>query len=174
MNNFSPLRSSAFRRSMLAALVLVASASSHAAVTTSIGVTATVTAACTLTTTSLSFGTTVNAMSTTGTEGTGILSATCTNLAPYTIGLDAGATTGATVSTRQMVNTTTASSANLAYSLSTTLDGADWDLSGGTNVYAGTGNGAAQAITVYGKIAANQITALTGAYTDTVTATINF
>jgi spore coat protein U-like protein len=49
----------------------------------------------------------------------------------------------------------------------------NWGNSIGTDTLAGTGNGAAQAITVYGRVPA-QSTPAAGTYTDTVAVTVTY
>jgi spore coat protein U-like protein len=49
----------------------------------------------------------------------------------------------------------------------------NWGQTIGTDTVTGTGNGAAQAITVYGQATAGQFVA-PGAYTDTITATVTY
>jgi spore coat protein U-like protein len=48
-----------------------------------------------------------------------------------------------------------------------------WGNTAGTDTVAGTGNGLAQTLTVYGNIPGGQLSA-PGAYTDTVTATLTY
>jgi len=94
----------------------------------------------------------------------------CTNTTPYTIGLDAGAGTGATVGVRLM----TSGANTVNYSLYS--DGARstvWGNTIGTNTVAAIGNGAAQNYTVYGRVFA-QTTPAPGTYTDTVNVTVTY
>src|SRR5258705_4227530 len=134
-------------------------------------VTATVTASCTVSGTTLGFGS-FNALGP-NVDATSAITATCTNGSAYTIGLNPGGTSGATVTTRQMVHTDTVTKLN--YGLYTDVaGGTNWDDIGGTTVVSGTGNGAGQSITVYGRIPTGQTSAKAGAYSDTITATINY
>jgi len=148
------------------ALGLAPTATVAATATTTFAVTATVQATCSVTATAMGFGTyTSTAASTT----TSTVTVTCTNTTPYTVGLDAGTTTGATVTTRQMVN----GPARLNYALySDAPRTANW---GNTNPswVSGTGNGAAQPLTVYGEVAANQYVT-PGSFADTITATVTY
>jgi len=140
--------------------------SSGATSTSTFQVTATVASSCTVTATSLAFGNYTLAQL----DGTSTITATCTNGTTYTIGLDAGTFSGATTSTRRM---TGPSAAGLSYSLfSDSGRTTNWGNATGSWV-SGTGTGAAQVLTVYGRIPANQ-TALIGSYTDTVTVTVTF
>jgi spore coat protein U-like protein len=134
--------------------------------TTQFTLTVSIQAACTISANPLSFGNYTGAQL----RSTTTLSITCTNLAPYTVGLNAGTTTGATVTNRMM---TGPSGATLNYSLfSNSGYTTNWGNSTGSWV-SGTGTGAAQTLTVYGQIPANQRT-WSGRYTDTITATITY
>lgn len=153
----------------IAGLLLGANSVSTMAATTTatFAVTATVQATCQISTNPLAFGTYTGAQIATTTT----LAVTCTNTTPYNIGLNAGTATGATVTTRKM---TGPASATLSYSMS--RDSAhtiNWGQTVGTDTQAGTGNGSAQTITVYGLLAAGQYPA-PGAYSDTITATVTY
>jgi spore coat protein U-like protein len=147
-------------------LGLPASAAKAATATATFAVTATVQATCLISATAVAFGVYTGAVAT----STGTLTITCTNTTPYNIGLSAGLATGATVTTRQMQGP---AGALLNYVL--TQDAAhatNWGNTTGS-WEPGTGNGAAQLVTVYGQVAAGQ-SPTPGAYTDTVTATVNY
>jgi spore coat protein U-like protein len=102
---------------------------------------------------------------------TSTVSVTCTNTTPYNVGLSAGVSTGATVLARKM---TGPGSALLGYALfSDSARLVNWGQTIGTDTVTGTGNGSAQALTVYGQLAASQYVA-PGAYTDTITATVTY
>jgi len=130
-------------------------------------VTATVQTTCSIAANNLNFGgyTGVQLDSTT------TLTATCSNGVPYTVGLNAGVSTGATVTTRKMKGP---GSDLLAYSLfrdaARTLN---WGVTVGADTVAGTGTGTAQTLTVFGRIPASQFVG-PGAYADTITATLTF
>ncbi|TMV00726.1 spore coat U domain-containing protein [Brucella haematophila] len=130
----------------------------------------TITAACQINSaTNMDFGS--NGVLSTNVDATSTITVQCTNLTPYNIGLSAGSGTGATVANRLM---TGPASATVGYSLyTTTARTAVWGNTVGTNTVAGTGNGAAQAYTVYGRVPV-QTTPAAGVYTDTVTATISY
>jgi spore coat protein U-like protein len=135
--------------------------------TTSFTVTATIVANCTVSASAMYFGyytgTTNNSTST--------LTVNCTNLAPYTVGLNAGTGKNATVTNRLMTGTGTAT---LGYGLyQNSGHSINWGMTSGTDTVGGTGTGAAQSITVYGKIASGTIPAA-GTYTDTITVSMNF
>jgi spore coat protein U-like protein len=134
--------------------------------TTSFTVRVTIVNTCTIGASALSFGNysgaTVNAQST--------ITVNCTRRALYFVGLNAGASTGATVTTRKMVSgTNTLSYALFSNSARTT----NWGNTVGTDTVAGTGAGSAQSLTVYGQIPAGQYSK-PGSYLDTVTATITY
>ncbi len=164
----NPLKS-ALSAAVLGALVLVGAQSAVAATTTTtFAVTATVQATCVVSATSMAFGTYTGVLlaSTTST-----VSVTCTNTTPYNVGLNAGLATGATVTARKM---TGPAGALLGYSLfSDSGRTTNWGNTVGTDTVTGTGNGSAQALTVYGQVAAGQYLA-PGAYTDTITATVTY
>jgi spore coat protein U-like protein len=129
--------------------------------TTTFAVTATVVATCGVTATPLAFGNYTGVVD----PATSTVSVTCTNTTPYTIGLNAGAATGATVANRSM----TGGAVLLGYGL--------FSDSGHTANFVGTSsitaNGSAQSVTVYGQIPAAEFVA-PGAYADTITATVTY
>jgi len=136
-------------------------------VTTTFGVSATVQATCLVSATALAFGTYTGVVA----NSTSTVSVTCTNTTPYNVGLSAGLATGATVTARKM---TGPASALLNYAMfSDSARSVNWGQTIGTDTVAGTGNGSAQAITVYGQAAAGQYVA-PGAYADTITATVTY
>lgn len=149
-------------------LGLAISSSPHAATAPSnIAVSATVQATCTNTATPLAFGTYSGVQS----DSTASITVTCTNTTPYTVGMNAGTATTATVTSRRM---TGAVGVFLAYSLySDTGRTINWGMTVGTDTIAGTGTGAGQALTIYGRVAAAQFPA-PGAYTDTIIATVTY
>ncbi len=135
--------------------------------TTTFTVSATIQATCLVSATSLSFGTYTGAVATSSST----VSVTCTNTTPYHVGLNAGLASGATVTTRQMAGP---GGALLNYGLySDSGHSTNWGNTVGTDAIAGTGNGSAQAITVYGQIPAGQYLA-PGSYQDTITATVTY
>jgi spore coat protein U-like protein len=159
-------------RSLAATAVLAAATQAHAQTTTgTLAVNGTVVRACTVATTPLNFGTNIPSPLVGNVDATGGITATCSPTVPYTIALGAGAGTGATVAVRRLMNgTNTLNYALYTNAARTTLWG---DNSNGTTVVAGIGNGAAQPITVYGRIPTGQAP-VPGAYADSVTVTLNF
>lgn len=138
----------------------------------SIGFSATVMIAgtCTITASPLNFGSTASLVA--GTlDSTGGLSVTCTAGLPYAVKLDGGLVGGAVGNRRMGLDG--AGPGVIGYQLY--RDGARsqaWGDTAGTTV-TGTGNGAAAALTVYGRVPA-QATPAAGAYRDTVTATVEY
>ncbi len=151
----------------LASLALTTARAGASTATTTFAVSATVQATCLVAATPLAFGTyTGVAASTTST-----VSVTCTNTTPYNVGLSAGLATGATVTTRKM---TGPASAVLSYAMyQDSARSINWGATVGTDTVTGTGNGSAQAITIYGQLPAGQYVA-PGAYSDTITATVTY
>jgi spore coat protein U domain-containing protein, fimbrial subunit CupE1/2/3/6 len=133
--------------------------------TAQFSVTATIVKNCTVSATNLAFGNYTGALN----SSTSTVSVTCTSTTPYTVGLSAGLATGATVTSRSMQN----GSALLHYSLySNSGHTTNWGNSSGSWV-SGTGNGAAQPLTVYGQIPAAQYVK-PGSYTDTITVSVTY
>ncbi|MCV9907825.1 spore coat U domain-containing protein [Ochrobactrum sp. AN78] len=107
----------------------------------------------------------------TNSDATSVITVQCTNTTPFNIGLSAGSGSSATVANRLMTGT---GGATVAYSLyQTAARDTVWGTTVGTDTVSGTGTGAAQQYTVYGR-ALPQNTPAPGVYTDTVTATITY
>lgn len=133
---------------------------------THFSVQATVEKACSITATALNFGNYSGALL----DSTATLSVQCTSTTTYTVGLDAGTASGATVTSRMM---TGPNSALMDYSLfSNSGYSVNWGNSSGSWV-SGTGTGLVQNLTVYGQISAKQ-SLPPGTYTDTVIATVSY
>jgi spore coat protein U-like protein len=135
---------------------------------TSTSVTATVIKNCTVSATTLNFGS--SGVIAANIDQTSTIDVTCSNKTPYDVGLNAGTSAGATVTTRKM----TSGAATVAYSLfrdsgRTT----NWGSTVGTDTVRATGTGVAQSFTVFGRVPV-QTTPNPGAYTDTIVATITF
>lgn len=159
---------------LLTALILTlwGTASFAATTTTTFGVSATVVDSCAVSATALGFGNVDPvSLASTAVDATTTVDVTCANGTTYDVGLDAGTATGATVTTRQM--TSGANTMNYAlYSDSGRTT--NWGNTVGTDTVAGTGDGTAQSLTVYGRIASGQGTVPTGAYSDTITVTVTY
>jgi spore coat protein U-like protein len=135
--------------------------------TTTFNVTATVLKDCIVSATGLPFGNYTGAL----VNVSSTVTVTCTSGTAYTVGLNAGLTTGATVTTRQMGITQPAGGLNYSL-LTTSYSGANWGNTSGTWV-SGTGSGAAQPLTVYGVLPAGQYVP-PGSYTDTIAVTVTY
>lgn len=136
----------------------------------SFSVTANVVDTCTISAADMAFGD-YDPLSVTPTVGTSNLTVSCTLLAPYTIELDAGVGNSATTTARQMEN---AGGDQLEYSIFQDVTHLLlWGLAIDTLEVSGIGTGLPVPTTMFGQIVANQQVA-SGAYSDTVTATINF
>lgn len=138
--------------------------------TTTFNVTATVLSNCAVSATDLLFGN-YSASSATPLTVNSTISVTCTNGSAYTVALDGGTHTG-NVAARSMTDGATHS---LAYELYTANTYASiWgDGTSSTVTVAGTGNGAAQPLTVYGRVPASQFVTA-GSYSDHITVTVSY
>jgi len=137
----------------------------------------TITASCTIGATAMAFTSQLGAsLVSTAATASGSISVTCTNLAPYAIGLDNGSNYS---TTRRMLF---GGSNYLPYGLYTNVGlTTPWSSATGSatcttssNCYTGTGNGAAQSITVYGQVPTIGTAPAPGAYTDSVSFTVYF
>jgi spore coat protein U-like protein len=139
-----------------------------ASTTANLGISANVSATCVAGTTAVQFGPYTGA---TSVSAIGAVTVTCTNSTTYTVSLNAGNGSTATVAIRQMQN----GSALLNYALyKDSVMSILWgDGTTGTFTVAGTGNGQAQPISVYGQIPALQYPT-PGSYVDSVLATISY
>ena len=134
--------------------------------TTTFGVSATVLKDCIVSATALGFGNYTGAVNTANST----ITVTCTNSTTYTVGLGPGLATGATVTTRQMQNGTYLLNYGLYSNSGLTTN---WGNTALTNWVSGTGNGAAQPLTVYGQIPAAQYVT-PGSYADTIAVTVTY
>ena len=156
-----------------AALLIVATPASAAVTTTNLSVTANVATSCSVSTTAMAFGT-YNSLSAAADDATSTLNVTCTPGTTWAATSGLGTGTGATFAVRKMTIASTTNTLN--YTLHT--DSARTVLWGDgvapNGSYTGTGNGAVQASTIYGRIAGSQNTAAVGSYADTVVVTLTF
>jgi spore coat protein U-like protein len=159
-----------YRAALAACFLMPWAGASHAATATStFTVQVAIQATCTINSAStLDFGT--QGVLAANVDQTSTIQVTCTNTTPYNIGLNAGTGSGATVAVRKM----TSGGATINYSLYTDAGrGTVWGNTVSTDTQAGTGNGAAQNYTVYGRIPA-QTTPAPGNYADTITVTVTY
>ena len=167
MNRTFRATAHAVRIAALAAIVGAAPMARAGSASSSFNVTATVQPSCAVSATNVAFGN----YSATQVDATGTISVACTNLALYTVQLDTGTGSGASVATRRM---TGPSSQTLDYTLY--QDSARlllWGSTIGVNAPGGTGTGSTQTLTVYGRIPAGQYPGA-GSYSDTVTVTVAY
>lgn len=160
----------------LALLAVLPLQSAQAAVATAtFQVTATVLKACIVSTpATLAFGSYTPSTGT-PTTGTTVFDVTCTFGTPYSVGLSAGASTGATVTTRKMTSPTApAGNETLSYGLfKESAMTTNWDNSTTGTGY--TATGLVQPYTIYGAIPIGQYAAAPAVdYADTITLTLTY
>jgi|SRR5579883_268704 len=139
--------------------------------TITFNVTITVTSTCDIhtgPTTNVAFGSV--ASTATAVPATGTLTVNCTSATPYTVALDNGLHGGAGPVRAMQSGSNTVSYQLYQDSAHSQVWGSTTGSSG--NVYAGTGNGTAQSLTVYGLVSSANSPA--GSYSDTVTATVTY
>ena len=151
------------------ASALIPAAAFAGTATTTMPVTMTITAGCTVSATTLAFGT--QSVLASATPANGTLSVTCTNTTPYNVGLDKGGGSGATITVRKM---TGPGGATINYGLYQNSGfTTNFGNTVGTDTLAGTGNGTVQTITVYGQVP-SQSSPAPGSYADVVNVTVTF
>ena len=138
---------------------------------TSLSVSASVSATCSIAANAVNFGA-VDTLSSSPVLGSGSIDVTCTSGTGWSATADIGGGSGASFATRRL----TSSGNTLDYTLY--RDSARtqvWGIgSGSTFAIAGTGSGAQQNVSVYGRIPGGQGSAPAGSYTDTVNVTITY
>lgn len=133
----------------------------------SMAVSATVDAACSTLADTLPFATYAGTQE----RRTATISVTCTSTTPFNVGLDAGTTSGATVSNRRMSD---GNGHTLNYGLYRDSGySTNWGDTVGNDTETGTGSGTSQSLTVYGQVPGGQ-SAVPGRYTDTITVIVIF
>lgn len=137
---------------------------------TTMDVSATVVEACVVTATNLAFGT-YDPTASSPTDASSAITVTCTPGTGFTVGLNAGTTSGATVTSRQMAS----GSERLGYGLYQDVGrSVNWGNTPGTDTPAAATAGLTPAVlTVYGRVPAQQAAAV-GSYADTVTITVSY
>jgi spore coat protein U-like protein len=159
------------RKIAFAALLLLplADAANAATATSTFTVQMTVASSCVINSAStLNFGS--SGVLVANVDNTSTLQVQCTNTTPYNIGLNAGNGSGATVAVRKMTSGSNAINYALYSDTSRTVV---WGETIGTNTVTGTGNGASQSYTVYGRVPA-QTTPAAATYSDTITVTVTY
>ncbi len=163
------------KRLLIAATALIgvvvaqgAWAQTYQQTSTTIAVTASVDPSCSVTASTLSFLTVPAA---TPVDANATVNVTCTTGATYEVGLDPGLHA---VSGQRNLKIAGGGSTLIPYNL---YHDGGYSVPWGNNLmvdtYEGTGNGSAQALTVYGQIP-SQATPVTGVYTDTLTVYVDY
>jgi spore coat protein U-like protein len=149
--------------------IVISGSAFAATTTTTFTVQMTITASCIINSAgTLDFG--ASGVLASATNASSTIQVQCSNTTPYNVGLDAGAASGATVTTRKMTNASNAISYSLYSNAGMTTN---WGNTVGTDTVAGTGNGSSQSFTVFGQVPA-QTTPAPATYTDTVTVTVTY
>lgn len=162
------------RATWLAAALLASMSGAFAATTTTtFQVTANVAAQCTVAAANLAFGA-VDPLGA-NVDQTTTVTVNCTKNSPYTVGLSAGTTTGATIAQRLMANGTD----TMNYNLYTTAARATvWGNSAVAPTWVsgtGAGLGNAQVLTVYGRVPTGQTNLAVGSYAEAaITVTVTY
>jgi len=153
-----------------AALGFIACAAYGATTTTTFNVQIVIQSACTLSATTLDFGS--SGVLSANVDSTNTVTVTCNAGLPWSISLNAGSGAGATMAVRKMTGT---ASATVDYTIyRDTARTEVWgDGTTSTFTVSGTGTGTGQAQTGYGRVPP-QSTPAAGTYTDTITATVTF
>lgn len=165
---------------LIASLLLVPPLPAQAAVysngtqTATFTVTLVITAGCTVTATPMNFGSASNLS--TALTATSTVSVTCTNTTPYNVGLSAGSAAGSTVAARVLAGAATGNTSTVGYGLyQDSTHSTNWGTTQGTDTRAGTGNGTAQTLTIYGQVPTSTGTIpQPDTYTSVITATVYF
>jgi spore coat protein U-like protein len=103
-------------------------------------------------------------------DQTSTLKVQCTNGTAYDIELNKGTTAGGSIAQRKLIS----GAETINYNLYTDpLRSAVWGETAPTDTVSGTGNGAEQTYSIYGRVSA-QTTPTPNTYTDTVTVTVTY
>lgn len=162
------------QRALLAAGLIAATTGALAtAITTTFQVQATVNPLCTISAVNLTFPNVNPAC--TQTDGATTVTVNCTKNSLYTVGLNAGLTTGATTAQRLMASGTDTMQYNLYTDAGRTTV---WGNSAAAPAWVsgtGAGMGTAQVLNVYGRVAAGQTNLAVGTFTEpTITVTVTY
>jgi len=160
-----------YRAAVSGSLILAAGTAHAATSTTTFNVQITIVADCTVSATTLNFGSNPGVL-VANIDATNTVNVTCTNTTPWAVSLNAGTGVGGTVVLRKM---TGPGAATVNYTIYRDAGRTQvWgDGTSGTFTVAGTGSGVAQAQTGNGRVPP-QSAPTPGAYLDTVTATVTF
>lgn len=137
----------------------------------------TITAACTINTATLDFGSNAGtSLISSNVDASTTVSVTCTNGSPYSVGMDNGANVSG--SQRRMKSGTNFLNYNLyvdsARTNAWTTAASNSTCTSANSCFLGTGTGAAQLVSVYGRVPSTGTAPPTGTYSDTVTMTITY
>lgn len=161
---------------MVAGSMIAARGAEATTATTNMTVQMTIAASCTVSASALDFGTQTLIDISSNVDATSTLTVTCTNGTAYNVALNPGANDGGSgISARKMKIGATSDTVN--YQLySDSGHSSVWGetTSGSPDVVTGTGSGDGQAITVYGRVPSGQTNPKIGAYSDTITVTVNY
>jgi len=163
------------RRALLAAGLVACSmhAATAATTTATFQVTANVASQCTVSALDLGFGA-VDPLGA-NVDQTTTVTVRCTKNTPYTVGLNAGTTTGATLAQRLMANGADTMNYNLYTDAARTTI---WGNSAAAPTWVsgtGAGLGTAQVLTVYGRVPTGQTGLAVGSYLEpTITVTVTY
>ncbi len=179
MNQFSTRTAQTIRQVAVGLALLATAAATSVTATastanTTFQVTATIVSACTVSGSSLNFGSAIDPLATaTPLDGVSTLTVTCSNTTPYAVSLNAGANAGgaSNFGARTMKNGANTLGYQLYLDTGRTTVWGDGTASSSTKT--GTGSGSAQTLSVYGRIP-SLANVVPGAYTDTVTVTITY
>jgi len=166
-----------FYSSLVACVLLAANLPIQAATTdNTFSVTAKTVGKCTISANELAFNTAIPTPIEKNWDASNTLTVICSTTTPYSIGLNDGQGNGATCGDRRMTKIGGAPTDTLKYQLHT--DAARSIIFGKAGSTCpieveGTGSGAEQFITVYGRIP-TQSTTVQGSFSDTITATVTF
>ncbi len=157
-----------FNKLLLAyALGVVSTSVSAGVASTTFIVSATVVGTCTISTTALPLGT-INSPVNANIDVAGLLIASCSSGAPYTINMSAG---NGTITSRKMLSGSNQLNYALYYDSARTSNWGDGTV--GNLGLTGTGIGAAQSIPIYARVLSAQ-TPVIGLYSDIITVTITY
>jgi spore coat protein U-like protein len=169
------LKMKSFFRLVLAAGLVAGSVDVAGAATSTatLSVSMTIQSTCAITTPNPSLAFPVSGNLSSNVDAAQVFNVQCTSGTPYNVGLDVGSG-GGTVAIRKMRNGTGAGAPTIDYTMYRDPARTQvWGNTIGTDTLTGTGSGAAQTLTVYGRVFA-QTTPAAGTYTDTVTITLTY
>jgi len=162
----------------VAGSLLAAGAAEAATATTNMTVQMTVAASCTVSATTLDFGSQTLTNIGVNIDATSTLTVTCSNSAPYNIAMNAGANDGGSGINGRKLLIQGGGTETINYQLYRDSNRTNvWGFTtggGSPDVVTGTGNGTGQSVTVYGRVPAGQNNIKIGTYTDTITVTVNY